>query len=138
IPGVEVDGNDVLAVYAACGVATSRARSDGGPTLLECQTYRTRPHAEGMGDFTYRTRDEVEAWKAKCPIERLRGKIAACGVATVAELDAVDAEVQREVESAHRAAEASPWPDPATAATHVYSEPRTPLTALRPSPRVIT
>ena len=64
MPGVEVDGNDVLAVYEAAGEAVDRARASGeGPTLLECKTYRTRPHAEGMGDFTYRTREEVEAWK---------------------------------------------------------------------------
>ena len=42
-----------------------------GPTLIECKTYRTRPHAEGMGDFTYRTREEVEEWKTRCPIARL-------------------------------------------------------------------
>src|SRR5262245_56999678 len=56
IPGIELDGNDVLAIHAACRAATERARSGGGPTLLERKTYRTRPHAEGMGDFTYRTR----------------------------------------------------------------------------------
>src|SRR3954463_16705713 len=61
--GIEVDGNDVLAVQAAAGDAVRRARAGGGPTLLECRTYRTRPHAEGMGDFGYRTRDEVDAWK---------------------------------------------------------------------------
>src|SRR5262249_16196444 len=54
LPGVAVDGNDVLAVREAAGEAVRRARSGGGPTLLECRTYRTRPHAEGMGDFTYR------------------------------------------------------------------------------------
>src|SRR5947208_3082907 len=118
IPSVELDGNDVLAIRDAAGEAIARARSGGGPTLFECKTYRTRPHAEGMGDFTYRTRAEVEEWKLKCPIERLR---AACGVA---ELDAIDAEAQKEVEDAHRTAEASAWPDTATAATHVYAEPR--------------
>ena len=50
---------------------SQRARAGGGPTLLECKTYRTRPHAEGMGDFTYRTREEVEEWKTRCPIQRL-------------------------------------------------------------------
>ena len=71
MPGVDVDGNDVLAVYQAAGEAVDRARSGDGPTLLECRTYRTRPHAEGMGDYTYRTRDEVEAWKTRCPIAPL-------------------------------------------------------------------
>ena len=73
MPGVDLDGNDVLAVYQAAGEAVHRARSGNGPTLLECRTYRTRAHAEGMGDYTYRTRDEVEAWKTRCPIARLRG-----------------------------------------------------------------
>src|SRR5271155_3118810 len=72
LPGLEVDGNDVLAVHQAAGEAVRRARAGGGPTLLECKTYRTRPHSEGMGDFTYRTREEVEAWKPRCPIVRLR------------------------------------------------------------------
>src|SRR5262249_8465896 len=63
LPGVEVDGNDVLAVHAVASEAIRRARNGGGPTLIECTTYRTRPHAEGMGDYTYRTREEVEKWK---------------------------------------------------------------------------
>src|SRR5438477_5744524 len=71
MPGVEVDGNDVLAIHAAAKEAIARARRGNGPTLLECRTYRTRAHAEGMGDFTYRTRGEVEEWKARCPIRRL-------------------------------------------------------------------
>src|SRR5215212_8914107 len=90
MPGVQVDGNDVEAVARAAGEAVRLARAGEGPTLLECKTYRTRPHSEGMGDYTYRTRDEVEAWKAKCPIRTLR---AACGDALAAELDAIDAEV---------------------------------------------
>src|SRR3954469_20540807 len=82
MPGVTVDGNDVLAVQAAAGDAVRRARSGGGPTLLECRTYRTRPHAEGMGDFGYRTRDEVDAWKGRCPIRRFRDRLIADGHAT--------------------------------------------------------
>src|SRR6478672_2849390 len=73
--GVDLDGNDVLAIHAAAEQAVRRARQGGGPTLLECRTYRTRPHAEGMGDFTYRTREEVEAWKPRCPIVRLRAHL---------------------------------------------------------------
>src|SRR6185312_7155079 len=98
MPGVEVNGNDVLAVRAASGAAVSRARAGEGPTLLECKTYRTRPHAEGMGDFGYRTREKVEEWKARCPIRRLRETIAAHGGATPAALDAIEAEIQQEVE----------------------------------------
>src|SRR5215813_7720596 len=93
MPGVEVDGNDVLAVHEAAGEAVRRARSGRGPTLLECRTYRTRPHAEGMGDFTYRTREEVEEWKTRCPILRLREILLAEGTATEMELEAIDREV---------------------------------------------
>src|SRR5580765_6305919 len=54
IPGIDLDGNDVLAIHEAAGKAITRARRGEGATLLECRTYRTRPHAEGMGDFSYR------------------------------------------------------------------------------------
>src|SRR5262249_13384546 len=97
----------------------------GGATLLECRTYRTRAHAEGMGDFTYRTRDEVEAWKKRCPIQYLRQGLLKERTATATELDALEVEVQRLVEDAQAAAENGPWPDPGTATTHVYAEPRT-------------
>ena len=70
--GAEVDGNDVLAIFETAREAVERARSGFGPTLIECKTYRTRPHAEGMGDFGYRTRDEVDGWKARCPIAQFR------------------------------------------------------------------
>ncbi|HEX4607185.1 MAG TPA: dehydrogenase E1 component subunit alpha/beta [Urbifossiella sp.] len=139
MPGVEVDGNDVLAVRAAAGWAVARARAGDGPALLECKTYRTRPHAEGMGDYTYRTREDVEQWKAKCPIRTLRGVILGQTGVEEGELDAIDAEVRQAVEAAHVAAEAGPWPDPATAATHVYAEPRTPPPAPSPDPaRTVT
>src|SRR6267378_908767 len=72
MPGIQLDGNDVGTITKAAGEAVKRARTGGGPTLLECKTYRTRPHAEGMGDYTYRTREEVDAWKSQCPILRLR------------------------------------------------------------------
>jgi 2-oxoisovalerate dehydrogenase E1 component len=123
LPGILVDGNDVLAVHAAAGEAVRRARAGAGPTLLECRTYRTRAHAEGMGDFTYRKREDVEEWKTRCPILRFRQTLLTQGTATEKELDALDAEVQALVDDARRFAEGSPWPDPATAATHVYATP---------------
>src|SRR6478752_991167 len=70
MPGIEVDGNDVWAVHAAAKEAVRRAKAGEGPTLLECKTYRTRPHAEGMGDYTYRTREDVAEWRERCPIKR--------------------------------------------------------------------
>ena len=128
LPGVSLDGNDVLAIHAAAGEAVKRARSGGGPTLLECRTYRTRPHAEGMGDFGYRTREEVEQWKTRCPILRLKPALLADGAIEEAELAAIDAEIQELVEDAQRFAETSPWPDPTTATRHVYDE--SPTTAV--------
>ncbi len=124
LPGHEVDGNDVEAIYEVAGEAVRRARSGGGPTLLECKTYRTRPHAEGMGDFSYRTREEVEEWKTRCPIRRLRERLLGKrgnGQSSAA-LDAIDAEVTQLIAEAQQIAEKSAWPDPKTAATHVYDE----------------
>src|SRR6185437_6524664 len=103
LPGHEVDGNDVQAVYAIAGEAVQRARSGGGATLIECKTYRTRPHAEGMGDFTYRTREEVEEWKTRCPIRRFRERLlheSDNGQPSAAALDAIDAEVSRVIAEA--------------------------------------
>jgi 2-oxoisovalerate dehydrogenase E1 component len=117
LPGYEVDGNDVEAVHEVAGEAVRRARAGGGATLLECKTYRTRAHAEGMGDFTYRTREEVKEWQERCPIRRLRERLAAWA----ADLDATDAEIATAVAEAHQFAETSPWPDAATATDHVYS-----------------
>lgn len=131
MPGVEIDGNDAVAVWQAAGQAVRRARAGDGPTLLECKTYRTRPHAEGMGDYTYRTRDEVEAWKARCPIQRLRASV-------VGRWDGIETDVQKQVEEAHRAAEAAPWPDPKSAATHIYAEPHVPAAPPPPGDRLAT
>ena len=122
LPGFEVDGNDVSEVYRVAGEAIERARGGGGPTLIECKTYRTRAHAEGMGDFTYRTRDDVDQWKKRCPIERLRSRLLEQGSATESELDALSVEVSELIAESHRFAEASAFPAAQSAATHVYSE----------------
>jgi len=122
MPGVEVDGNDIAAVARVAGEAVQRARTGGGPTLIECKTYRTRPHAEGMGDYTYRTKEEVAAWRERCPIKRFRALLIADKTATGSELDAIDAKVQSEIAAATAAAEQAPLPDGATATQHVYAE----------------
>ena len=124
LPGVTVDGNDVLAVYAAAADAVRRARNGEGATLIECRTYRTRAHAEGMGDFTYRTREEVDAWKLRCPIRRFQERLLREGLATEIELKQIDEEIEQIVVDAQEFAESSPWPDGATAADHIYAAPR--------------
>ncbi len=121
LPGLTVDGNDAVAVYAAAGEAVARARRGEGPTLLECLTYRTRAHSEGMRDAGYRTPNEVAAWRARCPIRRLEERVLAAGLASRAELDAIDAEMTAQAQEAAVFAEASPWPDSGSLTQHVYS-----------------
>jgi 2-oxoisovalerate dehydrogenase E1 component len=121
MPGFQIDGNDVLAVYQAAGEAVRRARDGNGPTLLECRTYRTRAHAEGMRDAGYRSTEEVEAWKARDPIKLLGARLLADGIASEDELASVDADVRATVDEAARFAQDSPWPDPTTVMNHVYA-----------------
>jgi len=123
LTGLTLDGNDVLAVYQAAGAAIARARSGEGPTLLECRTYRTRAHAEGMRDTGYRSTEEVEQWKAKDPIAHYRMYLTERGAVSDEELETVEAEVQALVTEAEAFARSSPWPASATACDHVYYEP---------------
>ncbi len=121
---IELDGNDVLAIEAASRAALQRARNGEGPTLLECKTYRTRAHAEGMGDFTYRSREDVEHWKTLCPIARLKKHLQEQTLATEAELSDIEHEVATLTEAAHEFAENSAYPTADSATTHVYAAPR--------------
>ncbi len=131
MPGIEVDGNDVMAVFSAAKRAASRARDGDGPTLIECKTYRTRPHSEGMADFGYRTREEVEEWKKRCPIQIFRSRILAEDLLEESELESVEKEISEMVELAHQYAEQSPFPARETAAIHVYAGPADPPAALK-------
>ena len=121
MPGVCVDGNDVLAVYEAAREAVARARSGGGPTLIECKTYRTRAHAEGMRDGGYRSMEDVDKWKLRDPIKMLAGTVVADGGITQVELDRVVAEVKAAIDDAVEFAKNSPYPDGATATEHIFA-----------------
>ncbi len=142
IPGFELDGNDVLEIHRVAGEAIARAREGGGPTLVECKTYRTRAHAEGMVDFTYRTREEVAAWKGRCPIARLRSLVAEesptgdDSAEVLRRFDAIDEEVAQLAREARQFAEGSPFPEASTATTHVYSLPA--ARGDRPAPPAVT
>lgn len=140
LPGFEVDGNDCVAVFEVAGEAVRRARSGGGATLIECKTYRTRAHAEGMGDFTYRTREDVDEWKQRCPIQRLANRLREDGLATEQELAEIAEAVTAEVEAAGTSAESADWPDPETATRHVYFEGHQPNLSPPPPPgdRIMT
>ncbi len=135
ITGVELDGNDALEIYRVAGEAVARARSGDGPTLIECRTYRTRAHAEGMGDFTYRTKEDVETWKTRCPIVRMRRVASDNPPAGLSadelsrQFDAIDEEIHDVVRDAREFAEACPPPSRDTATQHVYAE----LSPRRPS-----
>jgi len=122
LPGVSVDGNDAVAVYQAAEEAVRRARAGEGPTLLECRTYRTRSHSEGMRDAGYRTPEEVVEWTARSPITRLKERLLADGSARADDLERIEAEMTAEAEEAMRFAIDCPWPDPATVLDHVYSD----------------
>ncbi len=121
IPGVEVDGNDLRAVLVAADAAVGRARAGKGATLIECKTYRTRAHAEGMADTGYRSKQEVVEWKARCPLERMRNYLVTEGIASRGEIERVDSKITETVQKAVTFAESSPYPDPSTATAHVYA-----------------
>ncbi len=120
-PGVIVDGNDVWAVYEATKEAADRARAGQGPTFVEGKTYRHRGHYEG-DPMVYRSDEETEAWKERCPILIYRQRLLADETATVAELDAIDAEVEHILDEAVAFAAASPVPAPETALDGVYGD----------------
>lgn len=121
IPGVAVDGNDVIAVYEAAAEAIKRARSGDGPSLIECKTWRHRGHFEG-DPAIYKDPKEQEAWLKKDPIPRLAAKIIELKYASQAELDKIEADAEAEIEAAVKFAQASPIPSPEDVFTDVYAE----------------
>ncbi len=125
IPGVTVDGNDVEAVYSAAVEAVNRARSGGGPTLLECNTYRWHGHFHGeeamLGTKGYRDKQEIERWKSLCPIARYKKKLVETGAATQMEIDEVEKSAQAAVDQAVAFAQKSPLPKPEDALQGVFA-----------------
>ncbi len=120
IPGVTVDGNDVLAVYEAVGEAVARARRGEGPTLVECKTCRYYGHYEGDTQ-TYRTKQEFEECHKRDPIPRFRKKLVKMGALTEKEADKIHQEVEEEIDRAVKFAEESPLPDPEETLEDVYT-----------------
>ena len=118
IPATQVDGMDVFAVRRAAEQAIERARSGGGPTLIEAMTYRYGGQYEGDTQ-TYKPPFEVERWRAKDPLEFFRRAVA--GHIDLAELDAIDRQAQRDVEAAWEAAQAAHWPSTDDMTRDVYT-----------------
>ena len=123
MPGVVVDGMDVMAVYEAAEEAIERARKGEGPTLLECKTYRFYDHVgvRGMG-LRYREDEEVEAWRKRDPIENFEKQLLKLKVMTQEQIDAVYSEAEKETEEAIEFANESPFPDVSSLLEDVYHE----------------
>ncbi len=132
IPGVAVDGNDVVAMWTAMREAAERARAGEGPTLIEAKTYRTVGHHEGdTVTGTYRTQAEVDEWAKRDPIETFRARlIEEFGIATPGTLAEIEKHIDDQVQDSVEYARASAEPDPATVMRHVYADPINPPDAL--------
>ncbi len=120
IPGISVDGNDVLAVYETVSEAAARARRGEGPSLIECVTCRWQGHFEG-DQQSYRTKEDRDECKKKDPIPRLYKKLAEMGLMTEAEAGRIQEEAKQEMEQAFTFAKESPYPDPEETFTDVYA-----------------
>ncbi len=120
-PGFRLDGNNVFAVYDAVQAAAARARAGEGPTLLECVTYRLRGHSESHPPTELRDIAEIEQWRAKDPIPRMRAHLTQRGFLTDDLGRRIEAEVQAEIEDAVKYAEESPSPTPEELYKDVYA-----------------
>ena len=122
MPGITVDGNDVLTVYEASGKAIQRARVGEGPTLVECKTYRWRGHHEGDPNQgrRYRTVEEIQEWVQKCPIKRFEEKLVGEKVLNKNKIRNIWEEVGKKIEEAVEFANQSPFPDPPDVYEDVY------------------
>jgi len=121
MPAEPVDAMDVEMVHEAVKRAADRARAGEGPTFLEFKTYRYRGHS--MSDpQKYRTKEEVEQWKMRDPLEMVRHRILTNGIATEADLDVIDSRVKEVVEASVKFAEESPYPEPEAAFEDVYMD----------------
>jgi pyruvate dehydrogenase E1 component alpha subunit len=120
MPGVAVDGNDLPAVAAAAAIAIDRARSGGGPSLLECKTYRWRGHSKSDRNL-YRTKEEIDAWRKRDPIRLLEAELIAHRRFDAAEVAAMENAAAAEIERALEFAKSSPDPVPSQLTQDVYA-----------------
>lgn len=122
IPGVVVDGNDLVAVWKAAQEAVERARSGGGPTLLEALTYRIAPHTSSDDPGRYRTEEQTEVWKRKDPVMRMRRCLEYLGVWDEQRESALVEELETELLAALEEADRSPEPAPWSIVEEVFAE----------------
>lgn len=120
MPGVTVDGQDVIAVWEAAAAAVARGRAGHGPSLIECKTYRYYGHHQGDDTRRYRTIDEEDAARQRDCIKHFREDVLSEGLIQREELDAIDAANKEKLDAAVSFAEASPLPEPSELFTNVY------------------
>ena len=123
-PGIQVDGNDILAVYSAACEAVERARSGKGPTMIECITYRLMMHTTADDPKRYRTEEEVKEWEAKDPLVRYQKYLKEKGIISDSKIEEVEAKVKEEIQKAVDRAEKlmKEYTDPLIMFDHVYAE----------------
>ena len=121
IPGITVDGNDVVAVNRVAQEAIARARGGAGPTVIECKTYRWHGHSMAEDQFKYRTKEEVESWKLKDPIVFMEKYLQQKGLWSDDFKHGVEEAFNKELDEAVAFAENSPYPEGVEALDHVYS-----------------
>jgi pyruvate dehydrogenase E1 component alpha subunit len=121
VPSHAVDGMDALAVEHSAKTAVAAIRTGGGPQFLELKTYRFRPHSMFDPEL-YRGKDEVEAWKARCPIAGLTARLKASGAIDDAAIARMETEIAAEIDAAVAFAESSPWEPVETLSRFVYTE----------------
>lgn len=119
--GRTIDGNDVEAVYQATEAAAAKGRSGAGATFLECMTYRWDGHFGGDPGTGYRSKEEIESWKQKCPIRRLKEKMIQEGNLTEQEFDKMSAAVYAELDEVAKRAEAAPLPKKEVDLNSIYA-----------------
>lgn len=125
IPGVIIDGTDVLAVYEATRAAVDRARRGDGPSLIEAVCWRWREHSEGMGRrladrLVYRTKEESEQWEKKDPVKSFRDRLVSQGILTQETIDDIAQRIDKRIDDAFEFARVSPRPNPEDALTGVF------------------
>ncbi|MHB8276838.1 MAG: thiamine pyrophosphate-dependent dehydrogenase E1 component subunit alpha [Candidatus Humimicrobiaceae bacterium] len=120
VKGITIDGNDVVGVYNTLSELIFETRSGKGPILVECETYRWKGHSR-VDPERYRTKEEVDEWKKKCPILRFKKYLIDNNIITLSEIDKIEKDVMIQIKEATEFAIASPFPEPKEATEDVYA-----------------
>ena len=123
IEGYEIDGNDVFEIHKTIKLALKNAKEKKIPSLIECKTYRTRSHAEGMIDYTYRTKGEVNKWRSgKCPILKIENYFLEKKIFNDKEIKKIKDTIDQKIAISYQKAKEAPFPEKSTALDFVFSD----------------